>query len=453
MRDLKRRTISASAWAVGGAFAGNVIRLLSNLILTRLLFPEAFGLMLMASTVGMIIAMLSDVGIQQSIIRGKRGEDPVFLDTAWTFQIIRGVVMWLGACVLAAALHLAATRGWLPPLSTYSDPRLPWIIAVSAFSAVVQGFQATDLATATRRMIVKPLVLMETFAQLAGVLLMVALAWWMRSVWALVIAGLVTTLLQTLASHVLLRIHRNRLRIDRQSLLDLVSFGKWLALSSAVSVFVTNGDRLILGALVSASTLGLFSIAVTLAGAVNIAFASLVGKVFFPLLSEVTRNHPERLAETFNRLRWRADPILLVVGGALFALGPSVVQILYDTRYQDAGRMLQILSLALVVDRFAIAQQAYLALGEPRYQVVLNIVRAIALYSTVPAAFHFYGITGALYAIALREVVAVPLIVWFNAKHGLNNFRFEMLWLVFWPAGWLLGVGLVAMYAWVTGAG
>jgi O-antigen/teichoic acid export membrane protein len=450
-RSLKQRALSAAVWVLSGSVASGVIRLLTNLVLTRLLFPEAFGLMLMASTVIFIVIMLSDVGIQQSIIRAPHGDDPLYLDTAWFFQIARGWVLWVAASLLALMLHIAATSGWVPSGSTYADPALPWVIVVSSFGAVIQGFQATDLATASRRFIVKPVVLLEVATQLLGVVVIVALAWWIRSVWALVIAGLVTTFAHAALSHVVLRLHRNRLRIDRHFLAELFTFGKWLALSSAVSVFVTSGPGLIMGALVGPQMLGLFSIAINLASAFDGALNSLFSRVVLPAMSEVNRDQPERVAQTLHRLRWRIDPAMLLASGALFALAPAIIEFLYDDRYLAAGPMLQVLSLALAFGRFSVAQQVYLALNEPRYQVVLNVARAVSLYVTVPVAFHFYGLSGAMVAIALREVVSIPLIFWFNSKHQLNNFRLELLWWLFWPLGWLSGAAVLSVKTWIEG--
>lgn len=449
--SLKKRAMAASVWVITGALGSGVIRLVTNLVLTRLLFPEAFGLMLIASTVIFIVIMLSDVGIHQSIIRAEHGDDPLYLDTAWVFQIVRGGVLWIAASLLALLLYVATQAGWVPPGSTYADAALPWVIVVSSFGAVIQGFQATDLATASRRFIVKPVVLLEFTTQLLGVVVIVALSWWMRSVWALVISGLVTTFAHAALSHVVLRLHRNRLRVNFRFLGELFSFGKWLALSSAVSVFVTSGPGLILGALVGPQVLGLVSIALNLASAFDGALNSLFSRVVLPAMSEVRRDQPERLAQTLQRLRWRIDPALLLASGGLFALAPAIIEFLYDDRYHEAGPMLQVLSLALAFGRFSVAQQVYLALNEPRYQVVLNVARAASLYVTVPVAFHFYGLSGALVAIALREVVSVPLIFWFNARYKLNNFRLELLWLLFWPLGWCLGAGLLVVKSWIEG--
>src|SRR4051812_18273874 len=99
--SLKERVFRASGWSLGGYGIGQVIRLGSNLLMTRLLAPEMFGIMAVANMVNMIFGMLADIGLRQHIVQSHRGDDPEFLDTAWTIQFARGVLMWLAACVLS----------------------------------------------------------------------------------------------------------------------------------------------------------------------------------------------------------------------------------------------------------------------------------------------------------------------------------------------------------------
>src|SRR5690554_1654660 len=84
---------------MGGYGTAQLLRLASNVILAKLLFPEAFGLMVLVAIFMQGIAMFSDIGILPSIIQNKRGDDPAFLNTAWTIQVIRGVLIWIVACI------------------------------------------------------------------------------------------------------------------------------------------------------------------------------------------------------------------------------------------------------------------------------------------------------------------------------------------------------------------
>ena len=92
---LKQRAIRGAIFTTVGYGSVQAIRLASNLILTRILFPEAFGLMAIILVFMQGVAMFSDLGVGASIIQNKRGDDPVFLDTAWTVQGIRGAFLFL----------------------------------------------------------------------------------------------------------------------------------------------------------------------------------------------------------------------------------------------------------------------------------------------------------------------------------------------------------------------
>ncbi len=93
--SLNSRLKSASFWVAGSHVTSQVIRLGGNLVITRLLVPEMFGVMALANTLMIGVALFSDLGIRQSIIQNNRGMDCDFLNTAWSLQILRGCLLML----------------------------------------------------------------------------------------------------------------------------------------------------------------------------------------------------------------------------------------------------------------------------------------------------------------------------------------------------------------------
>ncbi|MAM40791.1 MAG: polysaccharide biosynthesis protein, partial [Erythrobacter sp.] len=163
------------AISLGTTVAQQLIRLGSNLILTRLLFPEAFGLMALVQTFMAGLAMFSDIGIGPSIIQNRRGEDPDFLNTAWTIQVGRGVMLWLGACALA----------W-PAAQFYNEPQLLSLMPAVGLTALIAGFQTTKTVVANRQLRLGRQSAISLATQCIGILVMVVLAWIWPSIWALV---------------------------------------------------------------------------------------------------------------------------------------------------------------------------------------------------------------------------------------------------------------------------
>src|ERR1700691_1997111 len=99
--SLKRRVFSAGAWSLAGYALSFVIRLGSNLVMTRLLVPSMFGVVAIAQLVIVGLSLFSDVGIKPSVIQSKRGSEPDFLNTVWTTQILRGFILWFASLLIS----------------------------------------------------------------------------------------------------------------------------------------------------------------------------------------------------------------------------------------------------------------------------------------------------------------------------------------------------------------
>jgi len=438
-RTLKQRVLSAGIWTLVGFVAGQVIRLGGSLVMTRLLIPDMFGIMAIATMVPVILTLLSDVGLHQNIVQSRRGNDPVFLDTVWSVQIVRGFVLWSIAILVSTALYFANLSGLLPVDSVYASPVLPLVIAVSSLSAVIAGFQSTRMAVADRDFSQKQLAQIGLISQVSGLIVMVVIGTATRSIWALVAGGLLTSLTATMLSHWWMRGHPNRFRFEKRALQELTEFGKWIFAASVVGVLALNGDRLLLGGLVDAHVLGLYAIAVLIVGAIDYALQRLFATVSLPALSEIARSDPSRLREVYYRLRVPGDLLLLFVTGLLFAAGQILIDLLYDPRYSAAGGILQILALSLFMVRYGVALQLYLALGIPRYVAIVNVVRFISLYTLVPVLYYLAGTQAVIWGIALHALATVPFIYTFNARLGLIDFRRELLVLVALPVGFFCG--------------
>jgi O-antigen/teichoic acid export membrane protein len=91
--SLKLLSMRSAIWSLMGKGGSHVIRLAGNLILTRILFPEAFGLMATANIVLVMAELFSDTGVKTAIIQNPRGAEPAFLNTVWVINIVRGIIL------------------------------------------------------------------------------------------------------------------------------------------------------------------------------------------------------------------------------------------------------------------------------------------------------------------------------------------------------------------------
>lgn len=424
---------------MGGYAVSQVLRIGSNLLLARLLAPEVFGLAAVAAMVALIVALLSDIGLHQAVIQNARGDEPEFLDTAWVMQIIRGMLIWIGCIAVAMAIAYMAAHEWVSASSVYAAPQLPMVIIVSSFGVVITGFQSTKYLTSYRQLGLNRITMIELYGQIGGTLVGIVLAWLTHSVWACIAIGLTAAMIVTLLSHVWLPGRENRFRMDRDSALELLRFGRWLMVSSFFTILAVNGDRILLGNWSNSHTFGLYTLAFSLVAMLDGVGARLHASVGTPILSKIAREDRQGLRAFYLKLRAPFDLFYLCCAGGIFACGQLIVDVLYDSRYAGAGAMIQILSFSLITARFGIMTSVYVAIGEPRYVGILNFVRAALLFIAMPLCYWLFGFNGALWAIALYALPTIPLIFIYNSRHRLNSFTFELLVLLAWPVGYWLG--------------
>ena len=389
-----------------GFGSGQILRFGSNLALTRLLFPEAFGLMAIVTVCFIGLEMLSDIGINTSIIQSKRGDDPDFLRTAWTLGVIRGLILWLCACLIA----------W-PAAWFYGEPQLASMIPVSGLTSLLMGFQTTAIPQHSRQMKFGKLTVLRLISQAFGLTVTVLLAWQMRSVWALVLGGVIGTTFQTWLPYRVLPGIRHYIAIDRTCVREIIRFGRWLLFATAMGYLAGQAaDKLVLGKLVSPEILGIYSLAFMLAQLPSSVVAALMGQVFYSALSEVARNDDSRYAEKLHHVRdsiWR--PLLLLIVSLGF-FGPLLFETLWDSRYHAAGWMLQLLLINVWFDGLnSSLNAALLARGDSFASTVQN---ALMLLIGVPGMMlgYFHGdVAGLIVGMLAGKVaahVAIHLLLW-----------------------------------------
>lgn len=424
---LKNRIINAGSWTLFGHLTGQLVRLGSNLIMTRLLVPEMFGIMAIAYVIIVGLNMFSDLGLKQNIIQSNRGDEPLFLNTVWSVQIIRGVILALVCVTAAYTLIILNKFSVLSSDTVYSSSLLPQVLFFLAFTPIIQGFESTKLACANRALVLKRIVTLELVAQLFGLAFMLTWVYFDRSIWALVFGAIFAGFVKMLLSHVMLSGHSNKLAWDNRAFNEIFNFGKWMFMSSIFGFLINQGDKLLIGGLMSTKSFGLYSIAALLYASLEGLISKLISNVAFPALGEVNRSSPQKIREKYYKIRLPIDIFCLFLAGFLFVSGSTIVNILYDQRYAQSGHMLEVLGLLLLVIRFGIAGQFYLVMGKPKIMTILIFSRLVFMLVFIPIGYKINQDMGAVWGLVLAYFPGLLLTFYFKKRYGLLDAKKEFL--------------------------
>lgn len=407
--SLRSRVMRSSALTMAGFGFSQGLRLVSNLLLTRLLFPEAFGLMALIMVFMVGLAMFSDVGIGPAIARSTRGDDPLFLDTIWTVQILRGVLLFVAGCLLAHPVSVL-----------YDEPLLFGMLILASVQFLVQGIMPTRRETANRHLALGLVTLLEMLAQIVALIILLGLALWLQSVWALVIGTVIGAAVQVTLMTLFLPGHRNSMRIESEALREVIQFGKWIFLSTIFGFLVAQGDKLILGKFLALDLFGIYSIGFFLGSFPIMLGLMVIGRVLIPVYRDCP---PAASRENFLKLRkmrvLMTAGLLLLLGGLAFA-GPWLVDLMYDDRYLSAGAVVVLIACINIPLAIGLTyDQAALAAGESRRYSFLTMTKAIFVILGLWIGVQTGGLIGALIGQGLGNIAAYPALVWLSSRLGV----------------------------------
>jgi O-antigen/teichoic acid export membrane protein len=421
-----------------GFGAGQVLRLASNLILTRLLLPEHFGLSALVAVYCQGLNMLSDVGISVSVVRSKEGDDLDYLNTAWTMSVVRGAILY----VIALALS------W-PAAIAFGEDQLGPLLAVGSAGILISGFASTSILTLRRRLESKTPMYIDLVGQVIGLVTIGVAAYLTRSVWALIAGTHVTAIFRTLVTHYYIRVgYRNRFQWSKEAARSITNFGKWIFLSSAFQFVAQQADRVFLGKMAGLTSLGIYSVAAVLSELGGHIVIRLTHQVLYPVLARVHRESPDRLADAYYKARLALDASVQSVAGLGCALAPVVISVLYDDRYADAGWMLRVLMVRTAIAGILTPCESCLfAVGYSRFGFIRSLLRVATVVIGLPLAMHFWGIFGVVWITALGDLPGALVMLYYFKKHGYLRPLRELIGPAFFALGLLVGWPIAVVLA------
>jgi O-antigen/teichoic acid export membrane protein len=427
----------ATFWTVADYGCSMALRVVNSLVLTRLLMPESFGLMTLVTTLVVGIGLISDIGLGPSVIQSPRGDEPALLNTVWTLQILRG----LGICVVS--LFLA----W-PMSLIYHEPRLLALVPALGFNILIGSFNSTNLLSMSRHMGVRRVFLLDIVTQVFGMVVTASCALVYRSVWALVIGGILCSVFRLTFSFYrrLIPGIRNSFCWDRESLHGIIHFGKWILMSTAFYFFASQADRLILGKLINFSMLGVYGIAYSVSDIPRAVINAFSNRVGFPFIAKMSHLPIAEFRKAFLQYRLRTLLVGAVMLCLMVHLGGVLVTMMYDRRYHEASWMVPVLALGLWHTMlYATTMPALLSLGKSKYQAVGNAVYCAAVVTAIPLAFHFFGMFGAVIAVAAGDLPFYFVLMAAASREGISTWRQDLKATGFFLV--LLGTGLAVRLA------
>jgi O-antigen/teichoic acid export membrane protein len=390
---LKGHMFRGGTWLGIGSVFEQVFRMGRNMLLTRLLVPEAFGVMAIVYSASSIVDMLTEIGVKEAIIQHPHGSDHRYVNSAWWLAFGRGIGIYA---------ILFAVAPWVAKF--YGNAELAPLMRTALLSIIFLGAQSSKAFVALKEMKFKRWVLVQSGGGICGSLVVVALAFFVRSVWALAIGYAAENFMRCVISFVICPF-RPRLELDKQSVKDLLTFSRGVFGLSVLNLIFARTDIFVLGKLYPAAQLGIYTMAIYLIQVPTSFITNVLGQTLMPSFARIQEEHSR-----INRIVIRVTSMIVLLGmpALIFIVlsSRSLLSILYGPRYFSAALPLSVASLVALVSLVnSIITMVFYATGRPQFHRRCVFIMAVLMIVLIYPAVKEFGMVGGQVA-ALISVVA-----------------------------------------------
>lgn len=400
--SLQHKALRSGIWVGVSSVGIAVLTFARGIIMARLLTPEIFGLMAVSLMATRLIEIFTETGFGAALIhRQQRFEEA--RDTAFTMMVLRGFGLAL------ISLAIAPFVAWF-----YEEPSLRAVVSVVGLSFIMLGFQNINTVALQKELDFKRLTYMELTGSVLSFAANVALAYWLRSVWALVLGQLATSAITSILSFVMVPA-RVRFRLDKEMAKELYRYGRFITGLAIVVFFSRELDSAVIGKLLGMETLGYYVAAYTLANIPSTYLSKVVARVMFPMFSKL-QHDGDTLRSEFGRGIRLITTLAVPVSVVMIVLAPEIVSALYGGRWAAAAAPLRVLAVfGCFRALWLLNGYLYNAIGKPQIDFSMSLARLVAMGVLLYPLTRAYGTVGAALA------TTIPMALQFVAGMFLSQ--------------------------------
>lgn len=412
--NLQNKVANAAKWSTITEIVSKLITPVTNMILARIVAPEAFGVV---ATVTMIVSfadMFTDSGFQKYLVQHEfKHKEEKYKNANVAFWTNLGISILLWGIIFLFSEQIATLVG---------NPGLGNVLAIACLQLPVTSFSSIQMALFRRDFDFKTLFFVRLISIFIPMLLTVPLALIGFSYWALIIG----TMTIQISNAIILTIKskwKPNLFYDIKIFKEMFSFSIW-SLMESISIWLTTWiDTFFIGRLLNQYHLGLYKTSTTMVNSLMSLITSSAVPVLFSALSRLQKNNAE-----FNKLYFKFQRLISILvfplGVGVYLYSDLATTFLLGNQWNEASDVIGIWALTssimIVFGNFS--SEVYRAKGRPKLSFFAQLMHLIVLVPTIIVSGQ-YGFWALVYArswvrmqfvlvhfIIMRTIIGIPIL-------------------------------------------
>jgi len=397
--SLKDEIVKSSKWSFATELLAKLVVPVTNMILARLLVPEAFGVVAMVTMVTTFAEMLSIAGFQKYIVQhdfdSEEDERKQVLVAFWS-NLFLALILWLIIAIFDEQIAvLVGSKG------------LGIVITIASVSIPINAVSSIQIALLQRSFKFKALFKLRLLTIFIPLIVTVPLAYYGFGYWALVIGTIVTNFMAVVVL-LILSPYKISFYYDFNLLRGMLSFSIW-SLIEAISIWLTVwSDVFIIAALLSTYYLGIYKNAMTAVNSCLAIVTAATTPILFSALSRL-QNNSEQYNYTFFSFQKLVALFVVPMGVGIYCYRDIVVAILFGAKWHDADLFVGLwgLSSAMMIVLGHYCSEVYRSKGMPRISFLAQVLHLVVLIPVIYWAASSYSFEGLIWARALVRIQAI----------------------------------------------
>lgn len=371
-----------------------IFRLIRNMLLARLLVPEAFGLMAIIISVNAAFETVTQLSIKEAIIQNPKGHEQTYLNGAWWLSASRAIALYTVVYICAPLIS-----------NFYNNSELTWLVRIGFLTVVFNGLMSPGAYVSVKNMKFNKWAIVSNGGNILGILITITLAYFYRNVWALVIGNASEAVLRLILSYGVCPF-RPRFNFDRENLSTLFKFTRGMFGLPILFFIWMNADVFTIGKVLTMTELGMYALAASAARMPFNFLGSLINQLIFPAFSK-KQNDKDWLNDQIIRITAIISFIGFPLLFAAIFYGSEILEILYGSKYAAVSIPFAILFATSLIKEMGVPiATVYISTGQPGLHRYFTAIRALVIIILIYPAVNIFGLVGAASAGLISLLIA-----------------------------------------------
>ena len=377
------RLTSGGIWLGIGSSVEYSFRILRNVILVRLIAPDAFGIMAIVLAFYQFFESFTQLGVREAVIQSPKGNDELYLNGVFWLSIFRSLFLFISAYFAVPFIA-----------QFYKDPELVPMMRVAFLSIIFLGAINPWAYALLKNMNYRKWVFLYNGGSLIGIIMAILLGINIANTWALVIGFVAENFVRCLLSYVIC--HRlPRWKFERESLESLFHFARGM-IGLPIFVFLYRKcDVFVLGKVIDSASLGMYSLSYSIVQVPFLVFGTLIPQLLLPQFSKFQNDRGEFNNNVVMFSRYVAL-FFMPLYSLLLVFSHTILTLLYSETFGVVSPVFKILCLNAIIQSIGtVINTAFFAIGRPQLIRAASILRLLVMLVLIVPASIYYGLIGA----------------------------------------------------------